>query len=357
MFFLLACLFTSFLLANADNVVATGKKVTFYPSSLMISHNVQPLIFYSDTKLMRLIAKLKAVSPGPQMEILNNCSIPQKTFFGKLLKAIHGTQKVINRLLSLSSFSNLLECDSYLRRYFTYSTGLPGQMVCPRHYQPTLDSCKAWALVNCQRISAHERMFLTTHSRTRRSSFLCHAGFFGIFRKIYTSLGHSCELNTVSDLKDTLRRINAELRSSDAMMHVLNGKTIYLLKATDSLTTKLNRLFQDLKVIDTTFTSWQRQLNKFASDNNCHDSVLLEFLSKHSSAVNRAFTSILRLAEIQDVLHQFSTLESKTLFGFPHLPPFLQPQITTRLATDPSMILTSKALKDGFPLFMNPYRG
>lgn len=57
---------------------------------------------------------------------------------------------------------------------------------------------------------------------------------------------------------------------------------------------------------------------------------------------------------MQDVLHQFSTLESKTLFGFSHLPPFLHPQITSKLEMDPSMKYTSKALNDGFPLLINP---
>lgn len=52
--------------------------------------------------------------------------------------------------------------------------------------------------------------------------------------------------------------------------------------------------------------------------------------------------------------HKSSTLKSKTLFGFPHLPPFLHPQIISQLATDSSMKFTSQALSDGFPLFINP---
>ena len=141
---------------NTEDTDAIGKKITFYPSSLMMSHNVRPLIFYSDTRLMHLITKLKAIPPGPLLTITNNCSIPHNDFFDSLLQSISSTQKVIHRLLSLSSFSNLLECDSYIRRYFTYSTGLASHMSCPRHYQPTLAACKTWALVNCQGISAHD---------------------------------------------------------------------------------------------------------------------------------------------------------------------------------------------------------
>ena len=36
----------------------------------------------------------------------------------------------MNCPLSLSSLSNLLECNAYLRRFYTYSTGLTSRMVC-----------------------------------------------------------------------------------------------------------------------------------------------------------------------------------------------------------------------------------
>lgn len=198
-------------LTTADNMDSTGKQVTFYPSSLMLSNNVKPLIFFSDTKLLYLTTKLKAITPGPQLNIINNCSISQHMFFTSILQSIQSTQKVITRLLSLSSFSNLLECDSYLRRYFQYATGLPSRMVYPRPYQPTLAACKAWALENCKHLTTHEQMFLNDHSRQRRSSFLCHAGLLGILRKIYISLGHSCEPNHVANLKDTLHSISSSL--------------------------------------------------------------------------------------------------------------------------------------------------
>ena len=102
---------------SAEDVDATGKKITFYPSSLMLSHNVKPLIFFSDTRLMHLTTRLRPISAGSSLDIQNsNCSIPQNDFFNSLLHSIHSTQKVITRLLSMSSFSNLLECDSYLGR-------------------------------------------------------------------------------------------------------------------------------------------------------------------------------------------------------------------------------------------------
>ena len=141
---------------------------------------------------------------------------------------------------------------------------------------------------------------------------------------------------------------------SQSLTRVIYGKLIYIAKITDSLTTKVSRLSQDLRIVDRTFSQWQSQLNELSKETACHESMLLEFLSKHSAAVNRAFVALLRLTEIQDVLHQFASLETKTLFGFPNLPPFLHSQILSQLATDMSMQHTAKALDEGFPLFINP---
>ena len=66
--------------------------------------------------------------------------------------------------------------------------------------------------------------------------------------------------------------------------------------------------------------------------------------------MNCAFASLLRLTEMQDVLHQFSALEMKTLFGFAHIPPFLHLQITSKLAMDSSVTYSIKELNEEFPL-------
>ena len=42
----------------------------------------------------------------------------------------------------------------------------------------------------------------------------------------------------------------------------------------------------------------------------------MEFLSKYTAEINRAFTAFLRLFEIQDVLNQVSKLNSKSLVGY-----------------------------------------
>ena len=229
-----------YCLSRHNSIIPNPRPVfVLRPKSLMISHTAQPLVFFSETKLMHLTTRLKAIPAGPSLQISNNCSSTQQEFFDSLLNSIHGTQKVATRLLSLSSFSNLLECDSYLRRYFTYATGLPSRMVCPRHYRSSLEECKAWVFQACNGLSSHEKLFLSTYTRQRRSSFMCHAGFFGLFRKIYTSLGHSCEPTIVSNLKSSLRHMSAGLGYAHSITRVLNGKVTYLVKTTDALTTTL----------------------------------------------------------------------------------------------------------------------
>ena len=66
------------------------------------------------------------------------CSPEQKFFFNQLLASMHHNQKTLNRLLSSPAFSNLLECNSYLRRYYEYTTGLTNHMLCSRGYRSPL---------------------------------------------------------------------------------------------------------------------------------------------------------------------------------------------------------------------------
>ena len=68
-----------------------------------------------------------------------------------------------------------------------------------------------------------------------------------------------------------------------------------------------------------------------------------------------ALVSLLRLTEIQDVLYQFARLETRTLFYFQHLPPFLHPQILTRLTTDKTMTHIVRALDEGFCITHQPH--
>ena len=135
---------------------------------------------------------------------------------------------------------------------------------------------------------------------------------------------------------------------------VVNGKVVYLVRLTDTQTTKLNILTEDLKTIDETFSSWHQQLADFAKKSNCHSTLLLEFLSKYSAEVNRAFSSLLRLMEIQDIFEQVSKLNQEVLVGYSNLPKFITSQLSIQLDHDKSMALTVKALEEGLSVLARP---
>ncbi len=75
------------LMINAEEMDLTGNRVT----SLMLSHNFRPLIFFSNNKLLYLTTKLKAASSGTPLSITNSCSATYNTFFTSLLQSIQGT--------------------------------------------------------------------------------------------------------------------------------------------------------------------------------------------------------------------------------------------------------------------------
>ena len=89
------------------------------------------------------------------------------------------------------------------------------------------------------------------------------------------------------------------------MMRVINRKVVYLFKITDQMNSTLDILSQDLKIVQNTFTGWQRQLKKFANSVRYHEGLMMEFLSKYTAEINCAFVAFLRLFEIQDTLARF----------------------------------------------------
>ena len=324
---------------DPNNFDPTGEVVTFYPSSLFLSHNPRALVFFTETKLIHLALKFKTVPIVPTPELKVTCSGADNAFLRQLLNSVSTIQRSIRRLLSMPGFSNLIECDSYLRRFYQYS-----HMTCPRVYKSSLSECKQWALQNCRGFSSNEKVWLQPTSRVRRSSWLCHAGLFGIFCKIYTATGHSCDSNTVTNLHSTLRQLTSAMSISQSLVHVINGKIIYLIKTTDNLNTKLTSVMGTLHEIDSTFNDWVQSLTNFSNIEHCHHNSILEFMSHFSTSVNRAFYSILRLSEIEDTLTQLTHLSQKVLVGYSHFPRFLVSDISARLDTDNTMAFTEKAL-------------
>ena len=287
---------------------------------------------------------------------MNNrsCCPPMGKFYDQLLLTIRSFQKVIRRLLSLPGFSTLVECDTYLPRYFQFMVGQVSRMSCPRAYKSSISECKTWALQFCRGMSMDERQWLLGNRRVRRSNWMCHAGGLGLFRAIYTATGHKCEENHVKNLKAALRTLSRAMSISQSMMRIINGKVVYLFKITDQIGSKLNVLAKDLKIVDDTFSAWQTQLKRFANTVRCHEGLTMEFLSKYTAGLSRAFVAFLRLFEIQDTLSLVSHLNGKTLIGYSDLPKFVASHLSAKLVVDPSLKLTVSALEEGLSVLASP---
>jgi len=241
-FFCFLVFFLSFILASPQQFDSFSERITFYPASLMVSHSPKPLTFYDNTKLINIHTVLKFTDFGIHFSMSNDsCSDVKAKFFNDLLVTVHNFQKVARRLLSLPGFSTLIERDTYLPRYFQFLVGQPSRMSCPRAYRSSVSGCKAWALRYCRGISVDERQWLKAQGRTRRSSWMCHAGVLGIFRAIYKSTGHRCEPNHMSNLKRTLKTLTRAMSTSQHLIRVVNGKVVYLFKVADQLNSKFAR--------------------------------------------------------------------------------------------------------------------
>ena len=199
-----------------------------------------------------------------------------------------------------------------------------------------------------------ERQWLLGNRRVRRSNWMCHAGGLGLFRAIYTATGHKCEENHVKNLKAALRTLSRAMSISQSMMRIINGKVVYLFKITDEIGSKLNVLAKDLKIVDDTFSVWQTQLKRFANTVRCHEGLTMEFLSKYTAGLSRAFVAFLRLFEIQDTLSLVSHLNGKTLIGYSDLPKFVASHLSAKLVVDPSLKLTVSALEEGLSVLASP---
>ena len=256
------------------------QRVTFYPAALMVIHSPKPLTFYQNAKPLNVHTVLNFTGLGNRFLMSNNsCSEFKTRYFDHLLETARRVQKVARRLLSLPGFSTLIECDTYLSRYFQFLVGQPSKMSCPRAYRSSVSEFKTWALCFCRRFSVDERRWLQTKDRTRRSNWMCHAGFLGLFRAICTGTGHKCEPNQVTNLKETLRLLTRGMLISQSLVSVVNGKVVYLFKVKDQMNSKMDVLTKDLKRVDVTFSHCQKQLNTFSNSVQCYESMTMEFLS------------------------------------------------------------------------------
>ena len=341
------------LAGSGSDYDETAREVSFYPAAMMLAKNPKALVFYRDTKLVSIHVDLPHI-PRRQAPLLNStCDDNLANFYDRVLASIRGVQRSIGRILSFHGITRLLDCHSYLRRYYNYVTGLESTLTCKhRHYANSLQACKSWALRDCHVTVPQEKGWLT--DRMRRSSFWCHMGLAGIPRLLYKLGGGHCEDNSFSPLSTILKEYADTMSTAQKLIKNINGKTVYLLKTTDMLNAKVNQVINSLRLMSSAFTSWQTQFTTLAQKQQCHFNLQQQFLALFVMDVNKALTSILRLTEVNDILSQLSSLPRKSLATFADLPQFLTDDIQIKLSTDSALASTIDALKTGFALIMEP---
>ena len=123
----------------------------------------------------------------------------------------------------------------------------------PYAYKKSLQLWKVWALTTCTNISPRERNWLHS-SRTKRSTpSACDAGVLGIPKFLYTSVGGSCDSNSMLALVHIFFDLASSLHTTRDLIKTVNGKTVYLAKISDKLTTKVNNLQSALRTVEANF--------------------------------------------------------------------------------------------------------
>ena len=151
----LTFVFVQFCVIRAQNFDSLRQRVAFYPAPLMISHSPKPLTFYAETKLLNVHTVFNFTDLSGSFAMSNkSCSVPLEKFFDQLLLTVRGFQRVVRRLLSLPGFSTLVECATYLPRYYQFMVGKVSRMSCPRAYKSSVSECKTWALRFCRGMHA-----------------------------------------------------------------------------------------------------------------------------------------------------------------------------------------------------------
>lgn len=131
--------------------------------------NPQAVVFYQNTKLFNLYVDLRTPNIGKDFTVDDACAPEQIKFLKSLLLQLRTVQNATQRLFSAHGFTSLIECDSYLHRFYQYSTGFSATMNCPYGYKKSLRLCKSWALQHCTNISPQERLWLQPLRHTKRS--------------------------------------------------------------------------------------------------------------------------------------------------------------------------------------------
>ena len=83
----IVCLDFELVLSLQSNAYLS-ERVTFYPASLIVSHNPKPFTFYENTKLLNVHIVLNFIDFGERLSMSNHsCSLHDGRFFNELLNS------------------------------------------------------------------------------------------------------------------------------------------------------------------------------------------------------------------------------------------------------------------------------
>ena len=210
----------------------------------------------------------------------------------------------------------------------------------------------------------HGRNIPVTHSlpKNARGYALAHAEVRGLAEQAFLAYRKwpmrkqaiNCENNDMFGLVILLANMADSIGTTQRLVHTINGKTVYLIKTTDKLTSRIKTLNDALSNLDQTFTTWKAELNTFRSKEHCHYDVTMEFLSRYTMQVNRALSSLLRLFELEEFTRQASYLSQQEFIGLQDLPHAISTELTAQLSSIPELQATDHALRGSYSLLIRP---
>ena len=175
-----------------------------------------------------------------------------------------------------------------------------------------------------------------------------------IMKYFYELSGGSCENSHITNLKKALFRLTDALGDLQSLIHVVDGKTAFLIRTIGALHKSLNQVIKDVQNTDSTLQQWKTTLNTFGKSWRCKISTILEFLGKLSVGSINIFFTILRLIETKDIVQQTKNLEGKALTDLASLPTFVATELTRKLKQHSELKVIKEVLHAGFPLFLEP---
>ena len=291
---------TNIYLVAANEFDAAGQAIGFYPMAMMLSTNPKALVFYQETRMVSVHMSLRG-SPKINAPIHNNsCDPVLAKFYEHVLSSIRSVHRITTRLFSIQGVTNLLECDSYLRRFYNYISWFDSTLSCSSRYyadsSPNVNNGLS-SLVKCKLPKSVNGLRCVTNVLAIGATPVWQESHCFSIRWVEENSGFT-------NLLSVLRNFASTMTDAHSLTKVLNGKIVYLLKTTDSVNSKLTQVINSLHRISGAFTGQKKQFNSFAKKEYCHFNMQQEFVALYSMEINRALISLLRLTEVDDLIRQ-----------------------------------------------------